>query len=424
MCGLIGMAGFLEYKHKQMMKELFFLNTLRGRDSTGLSAVKRDRTIATRKMTVPGYEFIEYPVVDKAMSHADQLWIGHGRYKTTGDVNKANAHPFEVLDDEGDVLLCGAHNGTLTNKYEIERKLKGDKFDTDSEALFNLLTEMNNTKEAIALLKGAWSLTWWDPTTDSVHFLRNNERPLTYAFTKDKKVIIWASEAWMLVNAARRNGVELDTNEKGLSCYATLPDNLYTLKIPQERDKELPALEREGGYVGAPANNFQKGVHRFQQWWGEDDPNVPQREGTPAKGAQTQASAGDEKKVVNIGYPPTSFNNTHTQHGNHIRGFNNQQLPMDAFKKIRAKGCAWCHEAIDENLIFAFLNEDNLVCVRCLRDTHPKECVHDDIDEEEDFLDDDLPFDLTDKGRIAQHRSEEYKRLMSSASNQVKKAIG
>jgi len=65
------MAGFLEYKHKQVMKDLFFLNTLRGKDSTGLTAVNRDRTVLTRKLTVPGYEFIEYPMVEKAMNHAD-----------------------------------------------------------------------------------------------------------------------------------------------------------------------------------------------------------------------------------------------------------------------------------------------------------------------------------------------------------------
>lgn len=231
MCGLVGMVGTLAWKHKKAMAELLFLDTLRGRDSTGLAAVARNREVTLRKMTVPGCEFIEYPAVEKMMKHDDQLWIGHNRFKTTGDVSKANAHPFQVLDNEGDIILVGAHNGTLENKSEIERQL-GQKFDTDSEGLFNLLTEAPNFKAAINKLRGAWSLVFWDPTTDTVNFCRNKERPLVFAFTKDRKVMVWASEAWMILAACRRNDIELETNDKGQTCWSTLSDYLYTLEIP------------------------------------------------------------------------------------------------------------------------------------------------------------------------------------------------
>jgi predicted glutamine amidotransferase len=374
MCGLVGMVGFLDHKHKQTMKELLFLDSLRGMDSTGLTAVKRDRTVATRKMTVPGYEFIQSPVVEKAMTFGDQLWIGHNRFKTTGEISKANAHPFEVLDDEGDILLAGAHNGTLNNKYELEKEL-GEKFDTDSEALFNLLVDQPTFKAAINKLKGAWSLVWWDPTQDSVHFCRNAERPMTYAFTKDRKVMIWASEPWMLVNACRRNGVELDLNDKGLACYSTIADNLYTMRIPQERDVVLPELVKEGGYSGAPSANFhQNGYGRFKSWWDAEGGDEQEKFKKAAeKGAEKATSIAKEtSNVIDIGF---------------ARGFNGEQLTLIKLHEIKRKGCAWNGCTLERETPFAFLNEERMVCLKCLHDMHDKA-------PDDDDLDDDLPFNL------------------------------
>lgn len=413
MCGLVGMAGYLEHKHKQVMTDLLFLDSLRGMDSTGLSCVKRNREVLTRKMTVPGYEFIQIPVVMNAMTFGDQLWMGHNRFKTTGSVNRANAHPFEVLDDEGDILLVGAHNGTLNNKWDIEKELKGDKFDTDSEALFNLIVEKGNVKDAIKLTKGAWSLTFWDPLTNTINFLRNKERPMTYAFTKDRKVIMWASEAWMLVNAARRQGVELEKNDKGLSCYSTNPDMLYSLEIPQERDVVLPELRKEGGFTGAPVGGFQGngyGFGRFKQWWDEDE-----QEG-PRSAAQTKekgkADGEEEKKVYYIGKP----------NANEMRGYQGEVLSLAAFAKIKEKGCVWCGEHFENDQSYAFLTEDSLVCLQCVYDKHPKDGdrVRSENGDEE-FLDDDLPFDL--KGK-PQEGTPEYARVMAQASEQAAKMLG
>lgn len=404
MCGLVGMAGTLEYKHRQVMKELLFLNTLRGRDSTGLSVVKRNRDVLTRKMTVPGYEFIEYPVVDKAMGYGDQLWIGHNRFKTTGEVSRANAHPFEVLDEDGAVLLIGTHNGTLQNKWELQRKLD-EKYDTDSETLFNWLAEAPNYKEAIKELEGAWSLTWWDATEDALHLCRNNERPMTYAYTKDRKVFIYASEAWMIINACRRNGLELETNQKGLSCYATNVDTLYTLAIPQEKDKPLPDLEKEGGYVGKPTRNFQRNAGwkngRWQSWWDDLDENEKEAKKEAAKAAKEEKATCHER---------TAPQKSNIVLGG-VRGFDGNLISTDEFDAIREKGCAWCKGVVEQGHIYAFLNESNLVCVRCLRDTHPKS-------PKEDPLDDELPFDPAENNK-------KYETLIGAAvTGAVKKVLG
>jgi asparagine synthetase B (glutamine-hydrolysing) len=385
MCGLVGMVGTLGYRHKEVMKELLFLNTLRGKDSTGLTTVSRDRGVRTRKNALPGYEFIELKTVDAIMQLDDQLWIGHNRFKTHGSISKENAHPFEIIDDDGDVLLVGAHNGTLENKYAIEQRV-GDKFETDSEAFFHLLTAAPNTREAIKMLRGAWSFVWWDPTTDSVHFCRNDQRPMTYAFTKDRKVMIWASEPWMLVNACRRNGVELASNEKGLSCFSTTPDNLYTMKIPQEKDKELPELTREGGYSGAPKGYFQEkryGVHNhWTPWWDhyEDDEFKEKKEA--GKTGKKETTSSDEKtkegNVITLGLPP-----------HRKRGYKGQEISAEELKSIMAKGCSWCKDEVKEGSGFAFLDENNVVCRLCIDDKHPKDGdrVHQDSPEYRRLID-------------------------------------
>lgn len=395
MCGLVGMAGMLEHKHRLAMKELLYLNTLRGKDSTGLSVIDRDRGIRTRKYAVPGYEFIEFPQVDKIMSHADQVWIGHNRFRTTGLVNKANAHPFEVVDDDGDVLLVGAHNGTLENKYEIERELDGVRFDTDSEALFNLLADQATYKEAIAKLRGAWSLVWWDAYTDSIHFCRNDQRPLVYAFQKDRKVIIWASEAWMLLAACRRNGIELAANDKGMSCWATVVDHLYTLEIPQERDKELPELKREGGFSGAPKRGFQFGYSgqgaAHSPWW-DDDPNWDEdlvkkaAEETSEKGKTTSEKTGE---VVTLGAP-------------HCRGYKGESISKENLDKILKKGCVW--NGCEIKNVYAFVDPTAVVCGRCMHDMHPKDG-------------DRVPAD-------DQTNSPEYRKVIDAAIGSAKKAVG
>lgn len=118
----------------------------------------------------------------------NRVLIGHNRFATTGKVTRRNAHPFE-LD-----TLVGVHNGTLTNKWQLKN---GSKYDVDSEALYHDIEE-DGAEKAINRTKGAWALVWWDKEDKTLNFLRNKERPLHYCYSEDKKVIFWASEAWML----------------------------------------------------------------------------------------------------------------------------------------------------------------------------------------------------------------------------------
>jgi predicted glutamine amidotransferase len=421
MCGLVGMAGFLEHKHKDVMKELLFLDSLRGKDSTGLTAINRDRQCLTRKFTVPGYEFIEYPVVEKAMTFADQLWIGHNRFRTFGAVSKANAHPFEVLDENDNVMLVGAHNGSLDNKFEIESRLKGERFDTDSEAMFNWFATAGNYREAISLLRGAWSLVWWDATTDSLHFCRNDQRPMFFAYTKEHKAIIWASEAWMIINSCRRNGLELEQNDKGLSCYSTLPDYLYTIEIPQERNTPLPELKREGGYTGAPQRGrFGYVGDQFKNWWdaGFDDEKSAKEAAEKAKKTTT---VGAEGNVVTLGLPP-------------VKGYKGADLSRKELAALMDKGCGWCGDPFQPDDRYGFIEEKVIACHKCIYGMHRDDGdrVRSNSFDPNSELDDDLPFNLQygedderPEGQFEQKDTPEYRNLIEAAAiGSAKKAVG
>src|SRR5262249_23655901 len=59
-------------------------------------------------------------------SHA----VGHTRMATESAVSPAHAHPFTAGQD-----FCLVHNGSLSNPYDIRRKLerRGVKFETDND---------------------------------------------------------------------------------------------------------------------------------------------------------------------------------------------------------------------------------------------------------------------------------------------------
>lgn len=406
MCGLVGMVGTLDYRHKKVMKELLFLDTLRGRDSTGLTSVKRNRDLVTRKFAVPGYEFIEMQSVDKALENNDQLWMGHNRFKTVGDVSRANAHPFEVCAADGSILMVGAHNGTLENKYEIERAVE-DKFDTDSEALMHLLYKEDTYKEAIAKLKGAWALTWWDPFEDELHFCRNDQRSLYYAYTEDKKALVWASEAWMLINACLRNDVKLLKNDRGMSTYLTLSDHLYTLKIPQQKDEVLPDLQREGGHAGKA--KFFQGHSQcgFQRWWSsafenqDDDDDIRYLPKRPADDKEKSKEGEEGKKETTTFGTPSKVDIelvVERPGPDEIRGYQGKIIPRSELEELKKAGCQWNGCSIGK--VWGFLDEGALVCGDCLRDTHPKDFAVD----------------------LAAAEKEDYDKLIGAASSKAAEA--
>ena len=204
MCGLVGLVGKIDTVGKSVFRCLLELDTMRGPHSTGVLFVDdRGRTDLLKKVGTP-WDLYSHKATEEAFKSPANLLMGHNRWATQGKINNANAHPFDM----GNII--GAHNGTLTSRYNLQDHLK---FDVDSENLYHHMEE-NGVADTIPKLNGAFALTWWDKTDETLNIIRNDKRPLHYALTTDKKTLLWASEPWMLIVATSKHKMEIGEVEE------------------------------------------------------------------------------------------------------------------------------------------------------------------------------------------------------------------
>lgn len=199
MCGIVGVAGLVTTKEEKIFKNLLIMDSIRGEDSTGIAAVNVQGNVTVVKQVGNPFELMGMQKFKEIFARLSTCLIGHNRWATTGAVKKANAHPFEFDS------LVGVHNGTLKNKWKLE---DGNKYDTDSEALYYNI-DKNGLKPTIEMVEGAYTLVWYDKNDESINFLRNEERPLSFALSEDGKALFWASEGMMLAYACAREGYKL-----------------------------------------------------------------------------------------------------------------------------------------------------------------------------------------------------------------------
>ena len=143
--------------------------------------------------------------------------IGHNRYATQGAINGVNAHPFKHGD------ITGVHNGTLRQQSLLP---ESNTFQVDSENLVYSINKIGS-ESTYSKLNGAAALVWWNSKEETLHFLRNSERPFSYCYSKDNKTIFWASETWMLEGILGRNKI------KHLPIFETTPHTEYVMNVPK-----------------------------------------------------------------------------------------------------------------------------------------------------------------------------------------------
>lgn len=239
MCGLVGIAGSLEYKDEKTMQRMLLLDYFRGTDSTGFASVTLSDQHSLVKVASHPLDLFDMTRFKSALNGAtSKVFIGHNRAATRGLVSAVNAHPY--LIEDGDEFLIGAHNGTL--KYADHTMLEdtvNETFGTDSNALFAAISAYGpkevipELEEGLTATDGAWALTWYDSEEDAMFFLRNRHRPLWYAFTEDKKKLFWASE-WHMIEAAvgmSVNGYKLYADEQGYQYWQFDPNTLYKFPL-------------------------------------------------------------------------------------------------------------------------------------------------------------------------------------------------
>ncbi len=219
MCGIVGVAGNLELKDVDIFKELLHIDYIRGKAATGVGSVSSTREIEVFKRACDPVELQLFTRFGTVVNSSKKVLIGHNRAPTHGANNQFNAHPF-VFDN-----IMGVHNGTLelSAMKALDHK---DWFDTDSEQLYWNINQ-HGVEEAVSRISGAWSLVYYNKENNTINFLRNEERPMFYCFTKDRKRMYWASELWMLQGILNRNRVE--TEDK---MWTTATDTNYSWTVP------------------------------------------------------------------------------------------------------------------------------------------------------------------------------------------------
>jgi len=187
-----------------MFTDLLVVDSIRGMHSTGVAFISRYKLDSNKvlKCVGPATNLVLTKEYEETARKSAMCIIGHNRYATKGEITVDNAHPFQFEH------IIGAHNGTLD--YQAWKCLyENEKYGTDSQAVYSHLNQYG-LRETVDQLQGAWALTWYDQRDHTLNFLRNEKRPLHYAYSKDHTTIVWASEYSMLEFIMARYGFKSD----------------------------------------------------------------------------------------------------------------------------------------------------------------------------------------------------------------------
>ncbi len=170
-CGVFGVFKNVKKDVASSVYYALFALQHRGQESCGI-AVNTDGIITCKKDVGLVNDVFSSEVM-KRFEHGN-IAIGHVRYGATGEIQASNAQPIVVNHIKGSLAI--AHNGSLTNAYELRRdlELKGSIFHTtsDSEVIAYEITKArlssHSIEEAVArtmdVIKGAYSLVVMSPS--------------------------------------------------------------------------------------------------------------------------------------------------------------------------------------------------------------------------------------------------------------------
>lgn len=240
MCGIVGAFGLITQKEERIFQQLLVVDALRGDHSTGVLSVKRgsDEHYIAKAVGNP-FDLLDSNAFKNITKGFSRVLLGHNRYATTGNVNKKNAHPFEV----GDII--GVHNGTLRNKYQLADSAM---FQVDSENFYHHV-EKHGLRDAVNIAEGDYCFVWWDTAFNEINFLRNAGRPMWLCTNRSKSAVFFASERWMLDSILYRN------DDEALEIYS-LPTDMHTrFSISNMGKIEKPVVVE----MKQTERNFQQG---------------------------------------------------------------------------------------------------------------------------------------------------------------------
>lgn len=291
---------------------MLYLDVLRGEDSTGVAAIsnawgKIVPTVEVFKSLGPPTDFfLDHAVGTRTRNVTHKpvdVFMGHNRAATQGKVTAENAHPFEFDN------LVGAHNGTVGQSSL--KDFHGFKdYDIDSQIIFSHLSHTQNIEDVWKDADGAMALVWWDKVANRLNIIRNQQRPMQFAYSEDGKLMMYASENWMLVVAAMRHGIKLQKS------VAVKPDCQYSFEVGDE-GKVVHTERNVAPFVAKPVVYGYGAGHNWSRGWEDSDwgyPKTPVRssfkslvvkEFIDTPGNPSAIAFTEEGELVRIVIPPT-----------------------------------------------------------------------------------------------------------------------
>ncbi|MEM1021929.1 MAG: amidophosphoribosyltransferase [Pseudomonadota bacterium] len=160
-CGVFGIFGTSDAARHTVLG----LHALqhRGQEAAGIVSYSPDRFHSHRDLGQVGDIFSSEQLMNRLVGDSA---IGHVRYSTTGDTVLRNVQPlFAEIDDGG---FAVAHNGNLTNAWQLRRQLISDgsifQSTSDTEVIMHLVANSRHSRvldrliEALRKIEGAYSL--------------------------------------------------------------------------------------------------------------------------------------------------------------------------------------------------------------------------------------------------------------------------
>ncbi len=367
MCGIVGIAGKLEFRDEKLMKSLLVNDYIRGPDSTGFASISKQDEIKLSKIPSHPFDLFDMGSFKSALSaHNSKMFLGHNRAATRGKVCHGNAHPFEI---DG---IVGVHNGSLD--YQEWRDLEdaaGEKFGTDSAAIIACIARIG-VKDTLKLMRGAWSLVWMDVKDNSINFLRNVERPMFLAWSKNFDRLYFSS-SWQIMSASilltenynATDDLDHGTGKNSFTYMPTEVDTHYRINLQAlaEGGKKLkPTIKK---IAGKPKGEVvtMGGYHPFKQADGDtDQKSLP---GLP--GPVTKPDSGMTSPKITSGRD--------TVHDRVVNLFTEQPfaqwISKDKFDELSRHGCSWCGQN-DFNWEDAgwivIERDDAIICPHCTKE--------------------------------------------------------
>ena len=237
MCGIVGVCNFsklgITSKDREIFVDLLLAGAVRGVDGTGAFFVdSHEKCRSVKKVGGPD-EFLKDKVFSEVFkknfswkqgSPDDVILVGHNRAASVGTISTQTAHPFMRKH------IVMVHNGTI-RQYSNIPDMK--KFSVDSEALCNSIAVLGIDK-TIKELQGSYAIVYYDVKEKTLNFIRNDERPLSFASSADGKNMYFASEGQMLRWILGRASIE------GVHYTPLKPDTLLSFPVdgsePQIRE--------------------------------------------------------------------------------------------------------------------------------------------------------------------------------------------